>query len=68
MTFKTGDRVHHRAAKDSFGSGTILSINEVSGQALVDWDTHRVARVRGPLARSQTHVSLDKLTRLGPGR
>lgn len=59
---KPGDRVRHQASRDSFGTGTVLKVDERTRAVLVEWDTHEVTRARGGLTTRQTHVEATNLT------
>ena len=58
---KTGDRVRHQTRDSTFGLGTVLNVNGPAGSALVEWETHQVARETAELSARQTHVSLTSL-------
>lgn len=59
-----GDRVTHKNQGASFGVGTVLSVNENAGTALVEWDTHEVKRSNAKLTTRHSHVHLKSLIRV----
>lgn len=59
-----GDQVHHESQKDSFGAGTIISINEAAGTALVEWKTHEVSRKTEKLKTQHSHVNISNLVKI----
>lgn len=63
---RIGDRVRHQSSIDAFGTGTVLKVDEKSGSALVEWDTHKVERTTAALSTRQTHVNLTSLVVLEP--
>jgi hypothetical protein len=63
-----GDRARHQRKDQSFGEGTVLAVNPETGVALVEWDSHRVARLSKQLTQQQTHVETKNLVRLDSRR
>ena len=59
-----GDSVHHKNEKESFGRGTILKIDEVTGSALVEWESHEVSRESDKLSKRQSHVGISNLVKI----
>lgn len=59
---KPGDRVRHQTRSSSFGTDTVLSVDEGTRSVLVEWDTLEVTRTTESLTARQAHVGVPNLT------
>ena len=61
---QVGNRVRHQSSRESLGEGTVLEVDELNNNGLVEWDTHRVQRETRDLPQTQSRVKLSSLVRL----
>jgi hypothetical protein len=58
---REGDRVEHVDRQEIQGRGTVVTVHECSGMAVVEWDTHGPNRTAGQPDGRRSHVSLQDL-------